>query len=166
MEIRHSTFSDVEAMMEIFAIARSFMTSQGNPSQWGPRNWPPRELIEEDIAQGKSYVVVDDGRVVGTFFMDYGDAPEPTYFHIEGQGWNKDEPYAVIHRIASNQKTKGVGEAAIAYAFSFVKNVRIDTHEDNVPMRNLLAKLGFSYRGIIYVDHGTSPRLAYERNAE
>ena len=41
-------------------------------------------------------------------------------------------------------------------------HLRIDTHEKNLVMQNLVKKTGFSYCGIIYVDDGTK-RLAYEK---
>ena len=59
------------------------MSEHGNPNQWGPTQWPPEELIRADIAAGNSYVRVQGGRVVGTFFYRYGDDIEPTYRHIE-----------------------------------------------------------------------------------
>ena len=40
-------------------------------------------------------------------------------------------------------------------------HLRIDTHEDNVPMQNLLKKLGFTYCGTIYVLRD-SARMAFE----
>jgi hypothetical protein len=39
--------------------------------------------------------------------------------------------------------------------------LRIDTHKDNLPMQRALAKFGFSYAGIIYIESGAE-RLAYE----
>ena len=56
--IRKARPEDLEQIMEIYAYARAFMASHGNPNQWGPNQWPPRELIEEDIRCGDSYVCV------------------------------------------------------------------------------------------------------------
>ena len=39
-------------------------------------------------------------------------------------------------------------------------NVRIDTHEDNAPMKYVLEKLGFEYCGVIYLEDGDA-RDAY-----
>ena len=41
-------------------------------------------------------------------------------------------------------------------------SIRIDTHEDNKPMRRFLEKCGFKFCGIIYLEDG-SKRLAYEK---
>ena len=41
------------------------------------------------------------------------------------------------------------------------KNVRADTHKDNITMQNMLAKNGFVPCGIIHVENG-SERIAYQ----
>ena len=163
MSIRKSLPADLPLLMALFARARAFMAETGNPNQWGPRNWPPQELIEADIASGNSYVVEEQGEIIGTFYFVFGVDVEPTYLHIEGPGWKYDGPYGVIHRIAAKEAGRGIMEKAVAYALSQCPHLRIDTHEDNLPMRNLMAKLGLEYRGIIYVENGTSPRLAFEK---
>ena len=60
MQIRHSTIQDLDRIMEIYAGARVFMAQHGNPNQWGPTNWPPEALIRKDIAEGNSYVCIND----------------------------------------------------------------------------------------------------------
>ena len=42
------------------------------------------------------------------------------------------------------------------------KNLRIDTHEDNIPMRSFLLKHGFVECGIIYLENGEE-RIAYHK---
>ncbi len=163
MTIRKGTLADLSALMAIFVRARDFMASTGNPHQWGDHAWPPETLIREDIAQGKNYVVEEAGQIVGTFFFDYGVEVEPTYVHMVTGAWVYPGPYGVIHRIASSGKINGLGSLAIAYASSFVEHLRIDTHEENHVMQNLLRKEGFVCRGTIKVGHDGSPRLAFER---
>lgn len=150
--------------MEIYAYARRFMAEHGNPNQWGPTNWPPEKLIHQDIRQGKGYVCVDEtDRVIGAFFYDFGPDIEPTYRDIESGSWRDDRPYGVVHRIASDGSQKGIGAFCIQWAFSQSGHLRIDTHGDNVVMQNLLTKLGFEKRGIIYVIEDSYPRFAYEK---
>ena len=163
MEIRKSVEADVDRIMEIYARARRFMAEHGNPNQWGPTNWPPEALIRQDIERGNSYVCIDEGKVVGTFFFLWGKDVEPTYAEISGGAWLEDSPYGVIHRIASDGTRKGVGEFCLNWAFEQCPHLRIDTHEDNKVMLNLLGKLGFVHRGTIYVYEDRSPRLAYEK---
>lgn len=171
MQIRKSTPSDLPRMEEIYARARLFMAEHGNPRQWGLNHWPPCELLERDIEVGKSYVCLNDsGRVVGCFFMDFGTAPEPTYRDIRGDAafglpgcWMSDEPYGVVHRIASDGSEKGIGRFCLEWAFLQCGHLRIDTHPDNRIMLGLLDKLGFSRRGIIFVPHDEDPRIAFEK---
>jgi len=163
MEIRHSTENDFKKMMEIYAYARKFMEDTGNPYQWGPTNWPPEDLIHEDIKAGKSYVCVENGCVVGTFYFDHGENIEPTYAVIEDGAWEGDSDYGVIHRIAADGSVKGVGAFCINWAYDQCGHLRIDTHSDNKVMQNLLTKLGFKKCGIIHVVEDNYPRFAYEK---
>ncbi|MBQ6346470.1 MAG: GNAT family N-acetyltransferase [Clostridia bacterium] len=164
MTIRHSTPQDLDRMMEIYAHARSFMAEHGNPNQWGPTQWPPRELIEQDIREGHSYVCVgDDGRVAGTFYFIQGMDVEPTYRNITDGAWLDDGPYGVVHRIATDGSARGVGAFCLNWAFGQCGHMRIDTHGDNAVMQRLLGKLGFIHCGTIHVEEDDFPRLAYEK---
>ena len=163
MEIRKTTEQELDRIMEIYAHARAFMVEHGNPNQWGPTSWPPEELILRDIAQGDSYVCVERGRVVGTFFFRFGKDIEPTYGKITEGAWLDDSPYGVVHRIASDGTVKGVGAFCINWTFAQCGHLRIDTHGDNKVMQSLVEKLGFVRCGTIYVEQDPYPRLAYEK---
>ena len=163
MEIRKSTTQDLNRIMEIYAYARDFMANHGNPNQWGPTNWPPESLIHSDIEKGNSYVCLHDDKIVGTFFYTCGKDIEPTYSVIDDGSWMNDSPYGVIHRIAGDGSIKGIGSFCVNWSFSQCGHLRIDTHEDNKVMQNLLHKLGFEHRGTIYVYEDHYPRLAFEK---
>ena len=163
MLIRHSTPADLPRMLAIYEEARAFMARTGNPNQWGPNRWPPESLLVSDIAAGKSYICLDDqSRVSGVFFFDMGQDIEPTYLDIENGSWLSDTPYGVVHRIASGHSVPGVGTYCLRWAMTRCPHIRIDTHPDNRVMQNLLAKLGFSHRGTIYVHEDRDPRMAFE----
>ena len=159
MHIRHAVPADLPAMEELYAQARAYMAANGNPTQWGTE-YPKREWLEADMAEGVSYVCEEDGQVVATFM--FSTAGEPTYAYIEDGQWPDDEPYGVIHRIATGGTRKGAGAFCIRWCLEQCGSVRIDTHDDNRPMQALLDKLGFVYCGRIYVEDGT-PRRAYCR---
>lgn len=163
MEIRHSTEADFGRMMEIYRHARRFMAEHGNPNQWGPTNWPPEALIHRDIARGCSYVCTEGGKVVGTFFFNRGKDIEPTYAVIENGAWLNDGPYGVIHRLAGDGSVKGIGAFCINWALEQCGHLRVDTHGDNKVMQSLLAKLGLTHCGTIYVEEDNYPRMAYEK---
>ena len=162
MKIRHLKQEDIPAVMEIYAHAREFQKAHGNPNQWAKNNWPPKEVIEADAVSGKGYVCCEDNRICAVFYYDYGRQPEKTYEIIDGR-WKDDSWYGVVHRIASDGTVKGAGSFCIMWAFELCGHLRIDTHEDNYVMQNMLEKLGFERCGIIYLDDG-DPRLAYEKS--
>ena len=163
MEIRKSKPEDLDRIMAIYARARDFMASTGNPKQWGTNKWPPRELVENDIAVQKSYVCIENDEVEAVFYYDFGPHVEPCYDVIHEGRWSVDSPYGVVHRIASSGKCKGAGAFCITWAFEQSGHLRIDTHPDNHVMQKLLGKLGFSRCGIIYVKQDPDPRLAFEK---
>ena len=163
MRIRLSKEEDLAVIMDIYAYARDFMAAHDNPNQWGPNKWPPEELIREDIRQGHSYVCENNGRVAGVFFYNYGVDVEPTYEVIEDGDWIGSGPYGVIHRIAGDGSVKGIGTFCINWAYEQCGHLRIDTHEDNYVMQNLLKKLGFERCGIIHIVEGNAPRIAFEK---
>ena len=43
-----------------------------------------------------------------------------------------------------------------------IHSIKVDTHEQNIPMQNLLKKNGFEYCGIIYLEDG-GKRVAFEK---
>ncbi len=158
MKIRKSTREDLPRILELYENARTFMAQHGNASQWG-KTFPPPELIESDIAAGKSYVCLDDGKIAATFY--FAIEADPTYAKINGS-WLNDFPYGVVHRIASDGVTKGAGTFCLNWALEKINNIKIDTHRDNLPMQKLLEKLGFVRCGIITIEDGTE-RIAFQR---
>jgi len=158
LTIRKTTVQDFPEIDRIYADARDFMRETGNPNQWKDRH-PALDVIESDIKAGKSYVCVHDEEIVGVFY--YSIETEPAYLIIDGQ-WLDDAPYGVVHRIATARSFRGAGAFCLNWCFDQCLNLRIDTHRDNAPMKNLLNKLGFTYCGIIELEDGDE-RLAYQK---
>ncbi|MCQ2554756.1 MAG: 23S rRNA (uracil(1939)-C(5))-methyltransferase RlmD [Clostridia bacterium] len=159
MYVRKTTIEDLPAMLEIYAEAREFMKNTGNPTQW--ITYPEKELLVSDIEADRSYVVIQDQAVCGTFVFTLGE--DEAYKVIEGS-WLNDRPYGVIHRLAGT-KEKGIFDCAVEFCLSKVCDLRVDTHNDNRVMQSILEKRGFTKCGIIYLkddmsDH--SPRIAYQ----
>lgn len=161
IKIRLATLSDLNKLMGIFDTARRFMQSTGNANQW-INGYPQRELIMHEINSGHCYVCINEQEsVAGTFCFIQG--PDPTYSRIDEGNWLDNDPYWVIHRIASDGSCRGIFEACINWCEKQTPNLRVDTHADNKIMQNLLEKHGFIRCGIIYVANGT-PRIAYQRH--
>lgn len=164
MKIRLSRRDDLPQLMNLFQEARSTIAQLGI-DQW-QNGYPSEAVIAKDITQGCSYVAEQEGVVIGTFVIV---DTEPTYDRIyEGQWAGED--YIAIHRVAVKVASRGTGvaDAMIRYGVEQARKagrhaLRIDTHKGNLPMRRMLEKQGFQYRGIIFLTDG-SARVAYEKS--
>ena len=164
MSIRGAVRSDMDTLVTLYNNARAAMAAAGNPNQW-INGYPQPELIEQDIRQQKSYVCIRDGGIAAVFFFDFGENIDPCYDVIEDGEWLDPSPYGVVHRIAAADEGTGAGGFCINWAFEQCGHLRMDTHSDNKVMRNLLSKLGFQRRGIIYIVEDNDPRIAYEKSS-
>lgn len=156
--IQKADISQLPRILEIYEKARVFMAESGNPDQWGT-GYPPEEMIRQDIRNGKSYVNLEGDHIRAVFY--FAVEADPTYSYIEG-AWLNDAPYGVIHRIAVDGSGRGVAAECFAFAAQHCENLRIDTHEKNIPMQRCLAKNGFTRCGTIYLEDG-DPRIAYQK---
>ena len=182
--IRSALPSDLPAVLPVFEAAKAIMRADGNLEQWSAPGFPGEDLLLRDIDRGGGYVILsdeispraslgrDDRNVISSgveggveksivAYFALLPSPEPTYDHIEG-AWLTDEPYGVLHRIASYPDVHGVFSAIIDFAAARFPHLRIDTHRDNRIMQHVIGTVGFAYCGIIWLDDGTE-RLAYER---
>ncbi len=159
MNIIKASRQDIDSILAIYAIARKYMEETGNGTQWG-KTRPEKRLIEEDIRKGQCFIGTDnDGKIHFVFAFILGN--DLTYTVIEGGNWLNDQPYGVIHRIASDMQFHGVFKECLDFCKGYCSNIRIDTHENNLTMRHLLKKHGFTRCGIIYLANG-EPRIAYQ----
>ena len=158
MEVVLAKESDLGLLEGLYARAREKMRAAGNPSQWKD-SYPPRELLSEDIRKGRLYLMREKGELLGAFVFFTGE--EPAYQHIDGKWLTENREYGVVHRVASNGG-RGFLRKVMDYCFARAGDLRIDTHEDNAPMRGALEKLGFAACGTVVVDDGTE-RIAFEK---
>ena len=152
--VRKATPSDLQRIMQLVEMARGIMRSDGNMTQWD-NGYPDEKAILEDIEAGNGYMVSDQG------YFALIEGPDPCYGIIQGE-WLYDNPYYVIHRIASTPDSHGIMSSILEYAFRTSSDIRIDTHEDNHIMQHILTKAGFSCCGVIHLKDG-APRLAFEK---
>lgn len=157
MIIQQATESDLSSIMPIYDAARQFMRSRGNSLQW-INGYPSHELVLSDIKNGYCYVGIIDETIEFVFAFIIGE--DPTYKIIDGQ-WLNNKPYGTIHRLASSGRISGVVKSSVEYCFNFIDNIRIDTHECNLPMQHAVERIGFCRCGIIHIADG-SPRIAYQ----
>ena len=168
MEIRMTKKEDIDAIMPIFDEARATIAALGI-DQW-QNGYPSREVIEKDFSKARSYCVIKDGEIAGTFALI--DDGEPTYDEIFDGKWltgDEKDHYFAIHRVAISVKSRGSGISTQIIDFCAEKarengksSLRIDTHRGNVVMRRMLEKNEFAYCGVIYLSDGDE-RVAYEK---
>ena len=162
LTFRPAVAGDLPQLLQIFADARTFMRTHGNPSQW-PDSYPGRDRLAAEIARGVCHVVEGDGAIQAVFCLIAGD--DPTYHVIEDGAWPEDVPYATIHRMASAGRVPGIGRFCIRWCLEQGLPIRADTHADNVYMQRALESCGFTRCGTIFTEDG-SPRWAYYHAAE
>jgi hypothetical protein len=159
-KIRKANLKDLPIILNLRDQAREIMRSYGNTFQW-PDGYPREDMFVKDIEQGYSYVMMNgEGTIVGTFAFIPG--PDITYKVIYDGQWLDDEPYYVIHRIASTHDSHGILDAVLNYCERINPNIRIDTHEANIIMRKGLEKHGYQYCGIIHLLNGDE-RMAFQK---
>ncbi len=165
-KIRKANNHDIEDVVEIYLQAREYMKEQGNSKQWGD-SYPSKSLISKDIAEGKCYVCENDTGLGAVFYFAIEN--DPCYDIIKDGMWRNDRAYGVVHRIAVGESMHGRGIAGkcISYAVNECRrqgiyDLRMDTHEDNIPMQHFFTKNDFRKCGIVYMEDG-SERLAYHK---
>lgn len=159
MFIRKALPEEFNTIMNIYSSAQDFMAENGNGSQWG-KTHPDPSLIAADIERGELYVCCENDTIACVFF--FRQANDPTYDIIYDGAWLNDAPYGVVHRIASSRIVKGTAKFCLNWAFEKCGSLRIDTHENNIPMQKLLTGMNFKYCGIIHLDSGDE-RIAFHK---
>ncbi|MBQ1862325.1 MAG: GNAT family N-acetyltransferase [Clostridia bacterium] len=164
MIIRKGEMRDIPEIMSIINSAKKFFRENGI-DQW-QNGVPNEETIVNDIKNGENYIVEDDGAVVATAMISLRG--EPTYRRIYSGKWLCSGKYGVIHRVAvlPRQKRSGLASMLVEKAKKITldagyASLRIDTHENNLPMRKMIEKNGFVFCGTVFLADG-SPRRAYE----
>ena len=170
MIFRKATQEDLPVMMEIVRQAQAFMKSQ-NVDQW-QAGYPTRGGLEGGIRQGNSYVLEEDGVLLGLEAVVF--APEESYEKMTKGKWlTQGAPYGVIHRgaVLGERRGQGLFGELIKGAESLCRDrgigsIRVDTHPDNKAMGRSLVKNGFVLCGEILLTEGPeagTPRITLEK---
>lgn len=169
VECRAAVEADVENIMLTIRQAKNYLKKH-RVDQW-QGDYPDESTIREDIARGECYVMTYGDRVASFFMLT--DRTEPAYDTLTDGKWRSDGLYCTLHRNAVMAEYRGSGMSdrlmAAAEALAREKGaaaLRADTHRHNEPMKALLRRCGFTYRGniTIPVDPGHDPaRQAFEK---
>ena len=148
---RQATMEDLPAIMELLAQARKRLR-KARVEVW-QGTYPTQEVFEEDIRRGECYVLLYGDTPAGMFTVS---RPGEVYYEKEltDGKWHGRENYSVLRRNAVAPKYAGTGMAD--YEMKFIEevarsqgasSVRLLTHKKNVPMKHLLQRSGYQYRG-------------------
>ena len=111
-------------MMKVMDAAKGIMRQSGNMHQWG-EGYPSEAVIIDDMEKNGAFVIEDDGKVLAgqatkgraVGYFAFLSSPEPTYANIyEGKWLDDEQPYHVVHRIASYPDTHGIFSSIIYLA--------------------------------------------------
>lgn len=157
-------YEDIPALMDIYRANQKIMHAAGN-DQW--KGNYPEPLLASDIDAGRLYLARDEaGRPLAVVAAFFGD--DPTYAEIRGS-WPDPSPYLTLHRIAVDPALQGRGIAGALFRWAEdhalahgVRQLRIDTHAANAPMKAVLSRLGYRYCGIIVAADGTDRDAYYK----
>lgn len=165
--LRKATLADLDQIDHLIQDAKKLLAADGIP-QW-QTGYPQKKDILADLEQEMTYLLIVGRQILGTATLM--TMPEPNYKNIYQGGWQtSDQHYATIHRIAI--KSDQTGQHLSDFIFSNLlsetlrlgfKEIRIDTHRQNLRMQHILEKTGFEYRGIVYMDSNPDDqRNAYQ----
>lgn len=163
MILRKAISSEHPVIWNILQQAIEQRKQEGS-EQW-QNGYPNEQTVEDDIANGYAYVLINDNDVIAYAAIIFGI--EPAYNDIDGK-WLTNGDYVAIHRVATSDAAKGKGVATKLFkliedlsARHKVYSIKVDTNFDNIPMMKILDKLNYTYCGEIFF--GGAPRRAYEK---
>lgn len=165
--LRRATQADLDDITAIITDAKAFLKQQ-NINQWQD-GYPAASDLKQDIEDGITFVLVVDGEIAGTAALHQGI--DINYLKIEDGSWLNgiDTRYTAIHRIAVSSHFRGhhlsgklvSGLITISSLLGY-KDVRIDTHPDNLGMQHVITSNGFEHRGTVYMHDSQALRYAYQ----
>ena len=165
MKFRLAEKKDIKDIMEIINQGKEKLKAE-KIEQW-QNGYPNDESIEQDIKDGYSYLVENDGEIIATASLSFDG--EKNYENLYEGKWLTEDKYCVMHRVCVNLKseTRNKGKILLDYTEKLSKengifSIKIDTHEENSSMRNLLEKNEFEYCGFTYLPN-KEKRVVYEK---
>lgn len=165
MILRKTRKEEINDVMKIINEGKIALKNNG-VNQW-KNGYPNEEVILGDILNDESYVLEHNDEIIGTTALSFRG--ERTYDKIYEGKWISNGEYAVVHRIAACKidEVKSVGTEILKEVENIcllrnIKNIKVDTHENNKVMQGLLLKNNYTYCGVIYLEDG-SKRLAFEK---
>lgn len=163
MTLRKATPSEIPAIWKILQQAIERRKADGS-EQWQD-GYPNEQTIQNDLANGCGYVLVENDRILAYAAIIFD--VEPAYTDIQGK-WLTNKDYVVVHRVATSNEAIGKGIATQLFKLiedmaldSNVYSIKVDTNFDNLAMLRILDKLDYTYCGEVFFRG--SARKAFEK---
>ena len=168
LETRLAIQSDIDAIIGIIEDGREYLKNQNLP-QWQNGYGPKLPQIKSDIECQEGFVLVHNGKAIGYAALYSGEIA--AYPGIYDGSWdNTHKHYVTISRVAISKSHRGkklskpfidsLINIAINRGF---KDIRLDTHKENVIMANIITSAGFKRRGMVKFPFPNGERVAYQR---
>lgn len=162
--LRLAKLSDLADIMDVVIDAQEFLKAQ-NSGQWQDGT-PTIATIAEDSMHNRFYVWEEEGDIIGIIaLLDH----DQDYDSLKSGQWRFPPPYLAIHRFAvrSDHHAQGIATRMLEIVEQIARErkimtIRVDTHELNLPMINVLTKNGFSRCGEVLIEK-TKPRIAFDK---
>ena len=149
--VRLGKLNDAIQIAEIFEDAKEKFKNDGT-FQWKGK-YPNIDSFYSDLENELVIVFEEDKKILGTATIVF--SIDKNYNEIDGK-WLNDDLYVSIHRIATRNGYLKLGIASSLFKEvekialeKGIKNIKIDTHINNLDMRSLLDKLNYTECGII-----------------
>ena len=156
---------ETDAVWQIYAAAVPDQNQKGI-FHWD-EEYPTRDIIENDIAERKCYVVRENGVPVAVLRID--GEQHPAYQTVD---WKYGEPYICVHRLCVHPRAQGKGlakhimkDVLALYSFKGYAAVRLDTYRHNWIAMRLYEGLGFERRQTVHFEgRGDREYMCFEIN--
>ena len=168
---RLAVASDLDDIMLTIRQAKNYMKKH-RVDQW-QSGFPDESFVIEDIKRGEGHIMTYGGRFAGYFMLT--EEPQEEYEKLTDGKWRTEGLYCTLHRVcvAAEFRGSGMSDRLTAAAEALARErdaaaLRADTHRHNEPMKALLRRSGFTYRGNIRIEpeagRGHDPaRQAFEK---
>jgi GNAT superfamily N-acetyltransferase len=151
-------------LMEMYEKAKVLL-KEHRSGQW-QFGEPSEQTISKDIQEGNLFGLFQDGYLKGACALLNKDLQ---YDHLIEGKWLNKEPYLVIHRFVIDPSChqQGLGRMFISLIEGYtlelgIYNIRLDTHERNVPMKALLDKTAYQPCGKVHFPN-IGERIVYHK---
>ena len=163
-KLKVATSHDIDWIIQAIDLCRPIL-ARHQSGQWQGKE-PSKHTIENDIKNKQFYLLIGDRECLGGTALLHKDE---AYDYLLSGSWLNQEPYIVMHRFFIHPLYQGkkLGKVLLRLIEEHVwnqgiLNIRLDTHERNLPMRALLKSMSYQQVGRVNLPQA-GERLVYHK---